>query len=152
MSYGFYHSIHGCQITLFNMTEFRLKPKQYGPCGLYCSACGASDCGGCRSDDIDEYIIRCKFRNCVKEKGLDFCCYCADYPCKELRDFMRDEWPHHWTMAPNLEYIRKYGVDKWLEAQAQKWLCKTCGANIYWYQKTCGCGKELEAFEIPKTD
>jgi hypothetical protein len=29
---------------------------------------------------------------------------------------MHDEWPHHWTVEPNLEYIRAHGKQKWLAA------------------------------------
>lgn len=63
---------------------------------------------------------------------------------------MHDQWPHHWTMEPNLEYIRSHGVKKWLEAQQRHWSCSECGAEIVWYQKQCSCGNELDAFEIPE--
>ena len=86
-----------------------MKESQYGPCGLYCGACGAEDCGDCRSDNIDEYVEQCKFRRCTGDKRIDFCCFCDDYPCRELHDFMHDKWTHHWTMEPNLEYIKKNG-------------------------------------------
>jgi hypothetical protein len=62
---------------------------------------------------------------------------------------MNDQWPHHWTMQPNLEYIKKNGIEKWLLAQQQEWSCKSCAAAIHWYQKECGCGQRLEAWELP---
>jgi hypothetical protein len=83
------------------------------------------------------------------EKGIDFCCYCDEYPCEELHDFMNDEWPHHWTIKSNLEYINKNGVDKWLKAQQQEWSCKSCGAETNWYQKECKCGQDLDAWDVP---
>jgi hypothetical protein len=126
-----------------------MKKSQYGPCGLYCGACGALDCDGCRSDRVDDWVKQCPFRQCAKEKKLDFCCFCRDYPCKALHEFMHDKWPHHWTMQPNLEYIKKNGVAKWLLAQEQEWSCKSCTAAIHWYQKQCRCGQQLEAWELP---
>ncbi|MFC1782604.1 DUF3795 domain-containing protein [Planctomycetota bacterium] len=126
-----------------------MKELQYGPCGLFCGACGADDCGGCRSDRIDDSVRQCKFRKCTKEKNLDFCCYCGDYPCAELHEFMNDKWPHHGTMEANLKYIKNNGVQKWLQAQQQEWSCTGCGAEIMWYQKTCRCGQLLEAWEVP---
>lgn len=82
-------------------------------------------------------------------KKIASCCFCRDYPCKALHEFMNDQWPHHWTMAPNLEYITKNGVEKWLLAQQQEWSCKSCAAAICWYQKQCECGQQLEAWELP---
>jgi hypothetical protein len=62
---------------------------------------------------------------------------------------MTDTWPHHWTMKPNLEYIREHGVEQWLEAQKRTWSCSRCGAETYWYQKKCRCGQQLSAWELP---
>jgi hypothetical protein len=127
-----------------------MKPSMYGPCGLFCGACGATDCNGCLSDDVDQYVAGCKFRTCSKERGIDFCCHCPDYPCAELHTFMHDEWPHHWTMEPNLRFIKEHGRDKWLQTQRQEWSCSRCGVEINWYQKTCECGQILEAWDVPE--
>ncbi|MBN1817554.1 MAG: DUF3795 domain-containing protein [Sedimentisphaerales bacterium] len=126
-----------------------MKTSHYGPCSLYCGACGATDCGGCQSDRIDKSIEKCKFRRCSKEKGLEFCCFCGEYPCKELHTFMTDKWPHHWTMEPNLTFIKEHGKKAWLEAQERQWSCADCGARIMWYQKECPCGFSLDAWPVP---
>jgi anaerobic ribonucleoside-triphosphate reductase len=62
---------------------------------------------------------------------------------------MNDKWPHHWTMGPNLEYIKKNGKKKWLKAQKKDWSCKSCGAEIKWYQRMCSCGQQLDAWDLP---
>ncbi len=127
-----------------------MKSLKCGPCGLFCGACGATDCDGCLSDNIDDWVKHCKFRKCSRERRLDFCCHCIEYPCKELNDFMTDKWPHHWTMKPNLEYIRDNGVEKWIEEQKRVWSCSSCGAEICWYQKRCRCGKQMKAWDLPQ--
>ncbi len=127
-----------------------MKYGQYGPCGLYCGACAATDCSGCASDFIDESVRGCYFRNCSKEKQIEACCFCGKYPCEKLSEFMTDEWPHHWTMKANLEFINNNGIYKWLEQQKQEWLCGDCKQQIYWYQKECKCGKLLEGWDHPK--
>jgi hypothetical protein len=126
-----------------------MKPSRYGPCGLYCGACGAPDCDGCRSDRTDDLVKTCRFKRCAAEKQVDFCCFCDEFPCRPLDGFMIDEWPHHWTMKPNLENIRKNGLDKWLGRQKEEWSCPGCGAEIIWYQKTCGCGRPLDGWDLP---
>lgn len=126
-----------------------MKESQYGPCGLYCGACGATDCGGCQSDRIDVYVERCKFRQCSMDKDVEFCCFCSEYPCTQLHEFMNDQWPHHSTIGPNLETIKKNGKQEWLRAQKKEWSCNNCGAEINWYQRTCRCGAQLDAWDVP---
>ena len=63
---------------------------------------------------------------------------------------MNDEWPHHWTMQPNLEFIKEHGKEKWLKDQKKEWSCKECGAEIMWYQKKCSCGQQLDAWDVPE--
>ena len=127
-----------------------MKESLFGPCGLYCGACGAADCGGCHSDVIDEYIEQCTFRRCADDKGMEFCCYCVDYPCSDLIEFMNDIWPHHWTIESNLEYIKEHGKHMWLKEQGKKWSCENCGADVMWYQKECPCGQKFDAWDPPE--
>jgi hypothetical protein len=127
-----------------------MKQSQYGPCGLYCGACGAPDCGGCQSSNVDDSIEQCKFRRCSKDKNVEFCCLCSEYPCGELHDFMHDQWPHHGTMEPNLAYVKENGKKAWLQAQEEEWSCKRCGAEIKWYQRKCVCGQLLGAWDVPQ--
>ena len=63
---------------------------------------------------------------------------------------MNDKWPHHWTMEPNLERIKENGLEEWLAAQERQWSCSGCGAHVNWYQRTCSCGQELEAWDVPE--
>ncbi|MBN2028759.1 DUF3795 domain-containing protein [bacterium] len=127
-----------------------VKQSKYGPCGLYCGACGVTDCGGCQSDRIDDYVRNCTFRRCSQEKHLDFCCFCNDFPCEELNTFMHDKWPHHWTMEPNLQFIKMEGFSAWLQKQEKEWSCQNCGSEITWYQQKCECGRTLDAWEVPE--
>jgi len=126
-----------------------MKPKQFGPCGLYCGACAAPDCNGCQSDFIDENVKGCYFRKCSKDKNIIACCFCTDYPCYQLTEFMNDKWPHHWTMKPNLDFIKNNGIKEWLTSQKQEWSCTKCGAPIFWYKKECVCGNVIKSWELP---
>ena len=101
------------------------------------------------SNAIDDHVEKCKFRSCTIEKELEFCCFCDEYPCTELHEFMNDKWPHHWTTESNLEFINKHGKQEWLKAQEREWSCKICGAEVKWYQKMCRCGQKLDAWEFP---
>ncbi|NLY76068.1 MAG: DUF3795 domain-containing protein [Firmicutes bacterium] len=49
-------------------------------------------CGGCRSDNVKCPII-CHAQTCHKEKKVDFCFQCAEYPCeKQFEGKLRERW------------------------------------------------------------
>ena len=60
----------------------------YGYCGMPCALCtryrteGDSRCPGCSCDGY--YTVPCKVHRCVREKGLDHCGQCGDFPCPKL--------------------------------------------------------------------
>jgi hypothetical protein len=95
-----------------------MKKSQDDPCGSYCRPCGASDCGGCQSNVIDDHIDQCLYRQCTKDKGIEFCRFYSKYPCTDAHEFMKNKWHHHWTIiVPYLKFIKKHGKKKWLLAQ-----------------------------------
>ena len=60
----------------------------YGYCGMPCALCtryrteGDSRCPGCSCDGY--YTEPCKVHRCIREKGLDHCGQCGDFPCPKL--------------------------------------------------------------------
>ena len=61
----------------------------YGYCGMPCALCsryrteGSSRCPGCSQDGY--YTESCKIHRCCREKGLDHCGLCGEYPCPRLQ-------------------------------------------------------------------
>lgn len=128
------------------------KESLYGSCGIYCGACRADDCGGCLVRQKEDTVNGCKFRQCADRKEVEFCCFCDEYPCQGLAEFMNDKWPHHHTIEANLNCIKSGGKEAWLKLQKQQWTCADCGGQIYWYQKTCKCGHKLDAWDLPANE
>lgn len=51
-----------------------------------------ASCSGCRGEDV-LCPIQCTAKTCYKEKGIDFCFQCADYPCdKQFSGRLRERW------------------------------------------------------------
>lgn len=50
-------------------------------CGLACSLCCVANCPGCRSGGCSDKDW-CKNYLCCKEKGLEGCWVCEDFPCQ----------------------------------------------------------------------
>lgn len=57
------------------------KEKGIAYCGLACCVCSENqNCAGCRNDGCKDKEW-CKSFNCCKQKGLNGCWECADFPC-----------------------------------------------------------------------
>jgi hypothetical protein len=105
--------------------------KQYptiGCCGLDCGLCpryytvGSSRCPGCCGPDFWQKhpgspILTC----CVKGKGLEFCSDCSEFPCSKFKDVDKyDSFLTHQKMVSNLNFIKKYGIKKFIDQQNKR--------------------------------
>lgn len=51
-----------------------------------------ASCGGCRSDNV-KCPIDCHVKTCHKEKKVDFCFQCNEYPCnKQIDERLTSRW------------------------------------------------------------
>lgn len=135
-------------------------------CGLYCGACETLranmedridelarqrertvedvTCFGCKTEINGSYCRRCVIKQCAKDKEIEFCSDCLEYPCQRLRDFCDDKYPHHSIVTKNLEYLKRHGEVSWLNEQKIRWSCSKCGANFSWYSDRCkNCGEKV---------
>jgi hypothetical protein len=133
-------------------------------CGLFCQACsiyiGTMEdprrleaiaarwglpadqvhCEGCRSQRRFAYCQTCKMSACAREKGLDFCGACPDYPCPDLAKFQA-EMPHRLELWSNQERIRQVGFEKWYEEMLDHYACPECRTINSTYDPVCRkCG------------
>jgi hypothetical protein len=82
--------------------------KGVGYCGLACCVCGENaTCAGCRNEGCEDKEW-CKNFNCCRQKGLNGCWECSEFPCRGgMLDKMRIR-----TFA---RFIKQYGVPKLME-------------------------------------
>jgi hypothetical protein len=79
-------------------------------------------CKGCRQQDGKHFHLSaggCATLNCVKDKGVEFCCDCNEFPCALLAPLAdgADRYPHNMKVY-NLCRIKKVGLDRWIEEEA----------------------------------
>ncbi len=78
-------------------------------------------CRGCRQEDGKHFHIPtgCATLDCVKTKGVDFCCNCADFPCAFLAPTadQAGKYPHNFKVF-NLCRIKNVGLERWIEEEA----------------------------------
>jgi len=128
-----------------------MEEKLVAPCGMNCAICVSylamkndlknkgfqkKYCEGCLACSNSCSIKR----NCMKlRKGLvRFCFECGEYPCEKLKALdKRYRNKYHMSMLENLEFIRKHGVDKFLEKEEDKWRCPECGGTVCCHNGLC---------------
>lgn len=70
-------------------------------------------CQGCRSGDN---LLTCEIQDCVKNKGVDFCYQCEDFPCDKLFEIQRD----HPDNIENIMRIQMIGIEEWIQEEENK--------------------------------
>lgn len=135
-------------------------------CGLYCASCGQyqktlsgelslddpMSCMGCKSKKVSaSWCAECHLKSCAREKGVEFCYQCAEFPCEEIVKFKDDPlYPYHGEVFEYMEEIKAKGKEAWLESMEKRWNCESCGTRYDWWAQKCGnCGKEVKGYKNP---
>ena len=121
--------------------------KLIAPCGMNCGIClgylrDKNKCDGCRGDNehIPKYCIKCIIRNCelLAKTDSKFCYDCEKYPCTRLKQLdKRYRTNYNMSMIENLEYIREFGLEKFVCKENERWACKNCGGTICVHRGIC---------------
>lgn len=118
------------------------------PCGMNCAICSRylayvnnlkrSQCIGCRLKKERCTYLNCNGINNTAGGNIAFCFECSHYPCKQI-DRMDDRYRNNYKMSvkDNLAYIKKMGIDKFIEEQYKKYRCTKCGGLISIHNRKC---------------
>jgi len=63
--------------------------------------------GGCGNPE-------CKIRICAKEKGIEYCASCADFPCANFTEGFLKTYP---CLIANNRRIKEIGIEAWIKEQ-----------------------------------
>jgi hypothetical protein len=61
-------------------------------------------------------LLFCTIRKCAREKNIDICISCDDYPCKRI-DGIAKGYP---TLLADGKRMKDIGIDAWLEEQKER--------------------------------
>jgi len=83
-------------------------------------------CEGCRGPLDDHWSPKCKLMLCARNKGLQYCFQCEDFPCVNVNKFSSDDIFHHRRTIENLKRMKKIGIKGWIAEQKRKGQCVFC--------------------------
>jgi len=122
------------------------------PCGMNCAICSAylAFKHDVKSEEIKmSYCIGCRPRkkNCAFLKKrcslllnnkVQYCYECKTFPCMRLKRIdKRYRTFFKMSMIENLEFIKKSGIEKFLERETKKWKCPKCGDTVCCHNGIC---------------
>jgi hypothetical protein len=105
-----------------------------GVCGLDCGLCprfytvGTSRCPGCAGSGFHDKHPTCSFITCcVKNKGMEVCSSCSDFPCvkfKSAEEYQQvkesSSYPSPKKILSNLRFIKEHGINKFINQQKKR--------------------------------
>ncbi len=138
------------------------------PCGLYCGVCGVliADrddnrkfkerlatvygtapedirCKGCMHENPDAVFLYCRvcpIKNCTREKGIEGCHQCDDFPCPLIEEFPMPVGRR--VMLRGIPQWREWGTEKWVAEEEKRYHCPSCGYKLFRGAKRCRQCKE----------
>jgi len=87
-----------------------------GGAGFWSFLKGMAEDGVCVSCKDGSGNPGCAVRVCAKEKGVDMCALCEEYPCGKFEAFFRS-YP---LLKQDNALIRDQGLDAWAELQDER--------------------------------
>lgn len=139
------------------MTEEKCNEMMFAPCGMNCTACykhcyHKKPCAGClQSDDgKPEHCRKCKIKDCVKDKALQYCFECSEYLCKRLKCLEKSYRKRYGaSLQENSLFVKENDLAEFIEQQKQKYTCPECGGIISLHDLECSeCGKRSECVKM----
>lgn len=123
----------------------KIDSEMFAPCGMNCLVCykhcyHKKPCAGClRSDQgKPEHCRKCRIKDCIREKGYQFCYECASYPCKQIKSLEKSyNTRYHASLMENSRMVREYGMTEFLRQQMEKYTCPECGGIISIHDGEC---------------
>lgn len=112
-------------------------------CGLFCGTCPfyPERCHGCLSSKLTAHCVHCPngFRKCASLHTVTRCYECVTFPCDRLEAFTKEHWEngigHHATVIEDLQCMKEFGVESWVDKKTDENTCPYCGKIIYWMDK-----------------
>lgn len=126
----------------------------FAPCGMNCKVCykhccHRESCTGCLTNDMDkpEHCRKCKIKDCVQSKNLNYCIECLEFPCKQIK-YLEKSYNKRYqaSLIENSEFVQKYGLEKFMEQQKEEYTCSKCGGIISIHDRECSdCQEKMKS-------
>jgi len=93
----------------------------------------------------------CNLKKCAREKGVEFCYECSQYPCRDIENFKNEkDCPYHIEIYDYMSIIKKKGKENCLIRMKEQWSCPSCKTETSWWDLNCNnCGIKINGYKKP---
>ena len=122
-------------------------------CGMNCLICSQylkwkNPCPGCNSGDNNKplHCRTCAILQCAREKTVEYCFLCAEFPCLKLKNLDRSYRRRYGvSLIDDSRTAEKTGISALMENQKKQWICSICGGVVSVHDRICSeCGQKRE--------
>lgn len=135
------------------MPKGKIDTSMFASCGMDCKVCykhcyHKNPCEACLNSNKEksQHCRKCKIKDCIKEKSLPYCFECSEYPCKLIKNLEKSyNKRYKASLIENSEYVKKYGLEEFMEQQKIKYTCPKCGDIISIHDSECSeCQEKIK--------
>ena len=85
-----------------------------------------------------EHCCKCRIKGCIEDKGLAYCYECPEHPCRLTKDLEKSyKKRYQVSLVENSEFAGRYGLERFMEEQKEKYTCPICGGVISVHDREC---------------
>ena len=114
-------------------------------CGVNCLSCSAylnknNPCPGCAASREKHTRKSCKDcikKECAFEQGLRWCFECKCFPCSKIKNLNKRYKQNYDIDLVQNGLSAKQNMDVFLQAQNERFMCKSCNGVIDQHHKKC---------------
>lgn len=77
-------------------------------------------CESCRGPVEANWSSDCEMLKCAKNRKVDYCFQCNDFPCQIVNAFASDGAAHHKRTVENMKRAKEIGLSAWIAEQEKK--------------------------------
>jgi len=86
--------------------------------------------------------MNCTIIECSRQKGIEFCGECEEFPCKEIKTFQALK-PHRLDLWQSHQRIKDVGYEQWAREMSEHYSCPECRTLNSAYDMVCRkCGND----------
>jgi len=126
----------------YNNTKFKEKlVKVYQP---FTKTLDDVQCTGCLSEEVVfEYCQTCPIKSCVKEKEIEGCYQCEEWPCRIIKRFSIPIGKR--VIMRSIPEWRELGTEKWVRKEENMYHCPECNNPLFRGAKRCNkCSNSVD--------
>lgn len=92
-------------------------------------------CLGCLSETVSLFCRACDIKNCTREKKIEGCHECDEFPCKTIDSFPVAVGKK--VIMRTIPHWREHGTEKWVASEEARYHCPECDHLLFRGAKRC---------------